>query len=841
MDSSRRVRQNETGSSARAAAVPGPDGRPPQGERAGSRRPYREFGAWLRLRRNARGWSQSQLADRLHFDVTYVRKIEWGERPASEAFRARVADVFGLALSLVADASGATSRAHRLEPPANSLIGREDEVAAILGHFERGDRLITLVGAPGVGKTRLALEVASRLDDKLRHGVCVVDMLDVSDPARVAARVARALGLVESETSDPARELLAHLEDQDLLLVLDNLEHLPPAAPTIASWLAGARRLRVLATSREPLQLSRERRFEVGPLAVLDFRDGTSLELLRRCPAVALFVERLSKVRREFALTADNVAVVAAICTRLEGVPLAIELAAANGQLFTPAELLDRLDACLDLPVQGPVDGVPHQRTMRATLQWSYDLLKPCDRALIAEVGVFAGGFSIEAAAEVCQRSGGDLDVAAGLASLVGKSLLRARHDQRGSSRVTALESIRQFALERLAQRGELETLKHRHVGYFVRLAEEAEPRLTGPEQVAWMDVLESEHANLAAAITWATEHDASSAVRLGGALWRFWLRGHTASGRAWLEGALDADTASTPARVDALNGAGVLARAHGDYDAARSRFTSAADLGSRLGTADGLALALLNLGIIEEQQGAYEEASSFFDQSEDVYRRGGLARGIAHVGNCRGMLALDAGRYARAAGHFAQSMGVFRQLGDIWSVALVATNLGWVCCKTGDLAQATNWYEEALGHYRALADDRGIANTLSSMGRVPSHDGGDVAVGLLEEALIVFRRIGDRRGVCECLEAFATVSASCDALERAACLFGAAGALRFEVGSPLWPAEKREQVELLAHLASRLGPQTFEASWRHGARIRVDKAIDLALQRDDTVSAPPA
>lgn len=806
------------------------------------RRPYREFGAWMRARRLARRWTQEELATLLGYDVTYVRKIEWGARRATEGVRARLAMVFELPVESLPAAETVAAAVARLPSPATSFLGRAFEVVEVtellLGQSGAGSgvagpsRLVTLIGAPGIGKTRLAIEVAARLDDRLEHGSRFIPLLTTEDPADVALAICTALGLPTTGAQGAERLLADHLRPLELLVVLDNFEHVAPAAPLVASLLGEASGLRVLVTSREPLRVAGETQFPVPPLA-FGGRDE---------PAVALFGDRARMVRPDFTMAAHDVEQVAAICSRLDGVPLAIELAAAATRLMSPAALLGELDHVLDLPSTGPRDAPAHQQTLRATIDWSYRLLDADDRALFAQLGIFVGGFTLEAAAAVCGRVAVDRSrVVAGVASLVDKSLLETRPDAPGGSRFVALQAIREFALERLEDRGEGEELRRRQALHYAELAETAADHLTGKNQAAWLDILGVEHDNLLAALRWTLPADPSTALRLAGALWRFWLlRSHFTAGRDWLERTLAAASPNDPARIRAATGAGVLARSQGDYDRAEQLFDQATALARQRGVTEDVALAILNSGIVAEHRGRYDTAASRFEESLALYETAGSQRGVGHALNCLGNVALDRGAPEEATSYFERALTAFKLLEDHWSVALACTNLGWVAHVGGDAGRARTWYSHSLALHRSLGHERGIANTLCNLGRVARmEDDWRSATAFLEEALLLFRQLGELRGVAECLGELAATAAGEDRPGLAAQLYSAATGLRDAIGAPLSPGDVEAQERVLGGVREALGEPAFAEAWADGRGMSLDDAVLLALTRQP--AAPTA
>jgi predicted ATPase/DNA-binding XRE family transcriptional regulator len=802
-----------------------------EGMSSSQRRVYREFGSWVRSRRLARRWTQDELARLLDYDVTYVRKIEWGERHPSEAFRIRLAQVLGLPVSSL-PAAEPERRPGRLPVPASPLLGREREAEQLVALVEAGARLVTVLGAPGIGKTRLAVEVASRLDEGLEGGAWFVPLGPVSHADTVADAIAEALHLVPPGGSGSAQALVNRLQGQEMLLVLDNFEHLLGAATLVRTLLDDVPSLRVLVTSRQALDLAMETHFWLSPLALPAADDGVPPAGLEEIPAAALFLARARMVQPGFEADDALAPTVVEICRRLQGVPLAIELAAATARLLSPAELLSRLGHGLDLPLAGPRDAPAHHRTVRAAINWSYELLDEDERALFARLAVFGGGCTFEALTEVCDVPGGPPAALAVAASLVGKSLLEPVPDAPGGARVRALDAVRAFALERLEERGEVEKLKRRHAEYFTQLAEQTEPALTGAELVDALRVLEDEQANLRLAIGWSQEHDPELATRLVGALWRFWwIRGYLDEGRRALEAALAAGRWRSRQQVRTLNGAGVLGRTQGANALAQDLFEEAAGLATEIGDEDGQALALLNLGMIALHRSDVEGASSWFERALAIYSRLGDERGVGHALNCLGMVHVERDDLEAAASSIHKGLELFRSVGDIWSVAVASTNLGWVAHQQGRARLARSLYDQSLAVYRSLGEERGVANTLSNLGSVALSEGDTgKACGLFQEALLTFAKLGDQWGVAECLGELGVAAAEALDFERAAHLFGAVEAIRERTRAGAWPKASPTHLRGAEAVRTRLGETAFREAWERGRVGTVNEAVQWAL-----------
>lgn len=722
---------------------------------------------------------------------------------------------------------------HNLPAALSSFVGREREAAEV-GRLLGESRLLTLTGTGGSGKTRLALKVAGERVDDYPDGVWLVELASLSEETLVAQAVARVLDVQEQPGHPFIDTLVESLGAKELLLILDNSEHLTEAcARLVEEMLRSCPRLRVLVTSREPLSVPGETTWRI-PFLSTPGEAHRSVEELHRYEAVRLFEERAKSRLPEFELTHDNARSVAGICRRLEGIPLAIELAAARMSLLSVEEISERLADSLGLLSCGARTAEPRQRTLRAMLQWSHDLLDERERTLFRFLSVFTGSWTLQTAEDVVSRGGFErtrvLDL---LGSLVDKSVVIVEAGGDGSVRCRMLEPVRQFAAEKLREAGEEEDLGRAHRDWCTALAREAERELIGAEQGKWMELLEAERGDLRRAIAFSLEvKETEEALTLGGALWLFWYtRGHYSEGRRWLERALEAAGESSRGRAKALNGLGNLIREQGDYERAEALHERACVLYRERGNEAGVAWSLGFLGLVARYRCEYERAASLYERSLKIFRTLEETRGAAFALFWLGVIERMRGDHAKAAAALEESLDLFRESEEIWGVAAVLTHLGGVKRALGDYDEAGSLIEEGLCIARELGDRKMASVALEEFGLMTGDlERYDRAVSFFRESLTLTHELDDKRGVAGCLE---TLAGTIRSPERTVRLFGAARTLRDEIGAPLSPAEHAEYEARLNAARQTLGDAAFEEAYSGGRAMSREEAVEEALSEE--------
>jgi predicted ATPase/class 3 adenylate cyclase/DNA-binding CsgD family transcriptional regulator len=770
------------------------------------------------------------------------------------------------------------------------FLGREKEVDAIGQLLLRdSSRLVTLTGPGGVGKTRLGLQVAAELAEHFTDGTWFVSLAPISDPELVIPTVSQVLGLPEARDQAPLEHLKSALHEKKMLLLLDNFEQVVSAATSVADVLVGCPHLKVLVTSRAVLHVRAEREYPVPALLLPDMTHLPDLLALSQYEAVALFIERAQAVNPAFQVTNTNAPAVAEICVRLDGLPLAIELAAARIRLFSPQALLTRLGQRLPLLVSSARDVPARQQTLRQTIQWSYALLTEAEQRVFLRLAVFVGGCAMQAveavADSVAEEQTSVLDT---VTSLLDKNLLRQTEQEDGEPWFMMLETIREFGLEVLSKRGELEAVRHAHAEYYLQFAEVADPALRGPQQEVWFHRLERELDNLRAALSWLLERGEAGesiemALRLGAALSEFWqVRSHTHEGWTFLERALErSEGVAVAVRAKALNAAGDLAMELGNHDrgeelcqqslallresgdlagvgealhylgnaswlkgdlaTARFHFAESLKITTETGNKKFMASSLIILSLVDMEQGDYPQGYSHAEEGLRLFRERGNKQGIAIALQHIAYGHLCEGDAVKAHPLYEESYPLFKEIGAKAYERLAILGLGRVAFLQGNLSLARSLLEEASTTFQGEEDpydQYNQARALSHLARVVACEGDHVkARTLYEQCLAIVKQVGFKIDTPFHLEGLAAVVVEQGELPWAARLWGTAEALRDGMGAPIHPIYRADYERSVAAARSQLGEQTFAAAWAEGRSMTLDQV--LGGQGKAKVTAP--
>lgn len=780
-------------------------------------------------------------------------------------------------------------RFHNLPAQLTSLIGREQEVVAVCALLRRPEvRLVTLTGTGGVGKSRLSLQVATDLLDDFTDGTCFIPLASISDAELVVATIIRTLGVKETGEHSLFELLITYLQDKHLLLVLDNFEQVLAAAQELSDLLADCPLLKIVVTSRAVLHIRGEHEFLVPPLALPDLTHLPDSETLSHYAAVALFLERARASKPDFQLTLTNSRAIAEICVRLDGLPLAIELAAARIKLLPPQALLTRLEHRLQVLTIGARDVPARQQTLRNALAWSYDLLDAEEQRLFRRLSVFAHGCTL-GAMEALYGVLGEMpaNVLDGAASLIDKSLLYQTRQEGEESRLVMLETIREYGLECLTESGEMEITRKAHAAYYLALAEQAELELRGPQQVVWLERLEQEHDNLRTALQRLLEQvggeeseqsigEREMALRLSAALWMFWwVRGHWSEGRNFLNQALSAsEGTSASVRAKALYAAANLTFVQSDYEwaealsekslelyrelghhpgiahslyllgtvswakgntaAARSLLEEALALGREMHYKEYVADSLFSLALLTNSQGEFTKARSLFEESLANFREVENKRGIAHsLSQLAQVLFVSQGDQETVHSLIEECLVLSQEIGFKEGMAASYSLLGQVALGQGNVVTAHSLLEKSVLFYREMGHRYGTAESLAVLGKVEARQGDYAAArSLYEESLTLSGALGEKWVVAQRLVGLGEVVAAQGQLAWAAQLWGASEVLRDALGVPIPPVERADYEQAVSYARVHLGEKAFAAAWVQGRSMMAEQALAAKGQK---------
>ncbi len=811
---------------------------------------HSSFGLLLRQYRIAAHLSQEALAERSSLSAIAISALERGTRRTprletvhllAEALRLTPEEQTALTASVQSfhALSEASPPPHNLPAELTSLIGREQDIAAVMALLQQESvRLLTLTGPPGVGKTRLALRVAVNLLSFFSDGVFFVSLAASTEPELALSTIAQVLGVKEAGGQPLLETLYQYLHTKHLLLVLDNFEQILTVAPTLTSLLSHCSGLTLLVTSRTILSVQGEHEYTVAPLHLPTRSMSQSLEDIAQSPAVQLFIERVRASLPDFVLTSHTASTIATICSRLDGLPLALELAAPRMKFIAPIELLHHLKHRLVVLVDGARDMPARQQTLRSALSWSYDLLNQSEQKLLQRIALFRGSATL--AALEALTSDEEIDVLNSVGHLVNHSLLQSQEHVNQVARFSMLETIREYGLERLQASDEQGYVQRRYALYFLTLAQQIESCLEEGNQEEVLSQLETEHENLRGALEWARNNaEIELELCLASALWPLWeMRGYVSEGRQWLDSALVRSShASSSARAKALSAAGTLARMQGDYARAVSLHEEAVSLWRSIGEKEPLSTVLSKLGDEVLQQGQVERALALLEESLAVDRERGYIRGVASKLNALGYVLRYRWELEHSLTLLRESLNLYQAMGDKRGIAMSFVSIAMTMTFQENTERVLPLLENALRLYHEVQDRWGIASTLLNLGTATMmlhHQ--DRAKHFFVESLTLYQEFGSKQNIAQCLLSMALLAVRGRHEGRAALLAGAAESLRESIKCPLEPLAQQVCTQAFDEARLRYDPEAFSTQWALGRTLSMEQAMSIATA-DDSIS----
>lgn len=811
------------------------------------------FGEWLKRQRGARGWTQQQLAQEINCSISSLRKMEAEERRPSVQLTEQLAELFNIPQnerkaflqftrgnSLAFSGGGTDEGPWRITTPRSNLpasitsfIGRTREQAEIIELITK-NRLVTLAGVGGIGKTSVSLQVGQKLLNEYPNGVWLIAFDSISDPSLVPQAIASVFGIREGSSGQPLPELLSFsLRPKTALLIFDNCEHLLDAcAQLIKTLLTSCPHLKILATSRETFHMDGEAVYDLPALSLPE-QSNPPLETLAEYKSIRLFTERATLALSSFHLTKENVAAIVEICRRVDGIPLAIELAAARVNILNVEEILKQLHDSFSLLANDGRTILLRHQTLQASMDWSWGLLSGPEQIFLRRLSVFAGGWTFKSAQAICEGAALNL-----VSALVKKSLIMVNRASGHETRYRLHETIRQYAREKLNNSGETRIICLRHLVFFAEMVEEAERNFKGPHQALWYNRLDNELDNLRIALTWFEGiENAEMRLRFAAGLWRYWKnRGHSGEGRGHLQRILEGlplgPSRQTSACARALTAAGSLAYYEGDFSYSEQSRKEALAIFRNLDDKVGIADCLNGLGNTAISQGSYDSAHVFYEESLTIRKELGDEWGVARLLGNLGLLAYFQADYIQAYLLHLESLILFRELRDDEGVANELVNLGDVARCQRELSTANSFYKESVVITKKLKDQWGLAYAIMGMADVAFEQGEfSTASSLYTECLTIFQKGADYVGLPFALESVAALALVKNQPEKAARIFGAADTLRKSTNSPLPLPNRAFYQKNLSILQHQLDPSIFDMAWGEGQAMMPDEAVAYALE----------